>query len=194
MRHVFRPALTLFVLMSLLLGAAYPAVVTLAAQVLFPVQSKGSLIEKDGKVLGSRLIGQAFSDPEFFWGRPSATSPFAYNAAASAGSNLGPANPILADNVEKRIEAFKQADPENKLPVPADLVTSSGSGLDPHISPAAAAYQAARIAGARKIGEDKVRELIARYTEGRTFGLLGEERVNVLLLNLALDGKLQESL
>lgn len=190
MFHVLRPALILFLLVSLLLGAAYPAVVTLSGQVLFRQQANGSLIEKEGKVLGSRLIGQSFSDPEYFWGRPSATGPFAYNAAASAGSNLSPANPILVDNAKKRIEALKKADPHNTLPVPVDLVTSSGSGLDPHISPAAAAYQAARIAGARKIGEDKVRELIARYTEGRTFGLWGEERVNVLLLNLALDGDL----
>jgi potassium-transporting ATPase KdpC subunit len=190
MRNVFRPALTLFVLMSLLLGAVYPGVVTLAVRALFPAQASGSLIEKDGKVLGSALIGQSFNDPQYFWGRPSATTPFAYNASASSGSNLSAANPILAEAVKKRMARLRDGDRDDKRPVPADLVTSSGSGLDPHISPAAAAYQITRVAGAREISEEKICDLVAKYTQERTFGLFGEKRVNVLLLNLALDGRI----
>jgi potassium-transporting ATPase KdpC subunit len=190
MREILRPALVLFVLMTLLFGAAYPAVVTLAAHAFFPGKAHGSLIEKDGKLLGSQLIGQTFHDPKYFWSRPSATSDFEYNASASGGSNLSPANPVLLDNANDRIAALKKADPSNIAPIPVELVTSSGSGLDPDISPAAAFYQVPRIAKARKMPEGKVRELIHRFTENRTFDLLGERRVNVLMLNLALDGKI----
>ena len=190
MRDILRPALTLFLLMSLLLGAAYPALVTGVAQGLFPRQANGSLIKKDEKVLGSRLIGQQFSDPKYFWGRLSATPSFAYNAASSSGSNLSPANPALIEAAQKRMNQFNKADPKNTNPLPVDLVTSSGSGLDPHLSPAAAAYQVSRGAKARGRTEDEVRKLVARYTEPRSLGFLGEERVNVLLLNLALDDKL----
>jgi K+-transporting ATPase ATPase C chain len=159
---------------------------TVIAQILFPAQANGSLIVRDGQVVGSALIGQEFSDPKYFWGRLSATAP-AYNSAASSGSNLGPTSEALAAMVQARLDALKQADPGNTLPVPVDLVTASGSGLDPHISPAAAAYQVARVARARGISETQVQELVARFTEGRTLNLLGEPRVNVLQLNLALD-------
>jgi potassium-transporting ATPase KdpC subunit len=186
--HV-RPALLLLLLLSVLTGLIYPAVVTGIAQLVFPSQATGSLIVKDGKPVGSALIGQPFDDPKYFWGRPSATAPFPYNAGASSGSNLGPLNPALHDAVKGRVEALREADPGNTAPVPVDLVTASGSGLDPHISPAAALYQVGRVAKARKLDEAVVRRLIEQHTEGRQLGFLGERRVNVLRLNLALDGK-----
>jgi potassium-transporting ATPase KdpC subunit len=188
MREQIRPAIVMLIFMSVLTGLIYPAVVTGIAQAVFPRQANGSLIIRDGKVVGSSLIGQPFDDPKYFWGRPSATSPFPYNAASSSGSNLGPTNPALYDAVKARVDALRAADPGNTAPVPVDLVTSSASGLDPHISPAAALYQVNRVAKARKLDPAAVRELVERHTEGRTFGVLGERRVNVLALNLALDG------
>ena len=187
MRETLRPALVLLVAFTVLLGGVYPAGVTVIAQLAFNHQANGSLILADGKPVGSALIGQPFDDPKYFWGRPSATGP-AYNAAASSGSNLGPSNPALTDAVKARLEVLRAADSGNAAPVPVDLVTSSGSGLDPAISPAAAEYQVARVARLRGIPEAEVRELVAANTEGRTFGVLGEPRVNVLALNLALDG------
>jgi potassium-transporting ATPase KdpC subunit len=184
-----RPALVLLIVMSVLTGLIYPAVVTGIAQLVFPRQANGSLIVRDGKVIGSALIGQPFDDPKYFWGRPSATSPFPYNAASSSGSNQGPTNPALYDAVKGRVEAMRAADPGNTAPVPVDLVTASGSGLDPHISPAAALYQVGRVAKARKLEESAVRQLVEKHTEGRQIGFLGEPRVNVLMLNLALDGR-----
>src|SRR5499427_7284380 len=184
-----RPAIVLLAVLSVLTGLAYPALVTAIAQVAFPFQANGSLITRDGKVVGSALIGQPFDDPKYFWGRPSATSPFPYNAAASSGSNLSPTNPDLVKAVQARVEALRAADPGNTAPMPVDLVTASGSGLDPHISPAAALYQVSRVAKARKLDPERVRQLVAQHTEGRWLGLLGEPRVNVLALNLALDGK-----
>jgi potassium-transporting ATPase KdpC subunit len=181
-----RPALLSFIALSVITGIAYPLLVTAFAQ-LFPSAATGSIIEVNGKAVGSALIGQPFSEPKYFWGRPSATSPQPYNSASSSGSNQGPTNKALADAVADRIKALKEADPANTRPVPADLVTASGSGLDPHISPEGADYQLARVARERKLPEAKVRELVAAHTEGRTFGLLGEARVNVLKLNLALD-------
>lgn len=189
MKTLIRPAITLFVVLSAVTGALYPLAVTGVAQVAFPEQAAGSLIVKDGKPVGSSLIGQNFSDPGHFWGRPSATSPQPYNAAASSGSNQGPLNPALVDAVKGRIEALKAADPDNKLPVPTDLVTASASGLDPHISPAAAAYQLARVARVRGLPEAEVAKLVAQNTEGRQLGVFGEPRVNVLQLNLALEAR-----
>ena len=183
----FRPALVMLILMTAILGAIYPAVVTGIAQVIFPSQANGSLIERDGKAVGSALIGQPFGDAKYFWPRPSATSPYPNNASSSSGSNQGPLNPALTDAVAGRIKALRDADPENKAPVPVDLVTASGSGLDPHISPAAAEYQVARVAKARSLDSAKVKALVAEYTEARQLGFLGEPRVNVLRLNLALD-------
>jgi len=187
MMRELRPALLSLVILSVVTGLIYPALVTGIAQVVFPRQANGSLIERDGKYVGSELIGQPFSDPKYFWSRASATSPYPYNASSSSGSNQGPTNPALADAVSGRIKALKDADPDNKLPVPVDLVTASASGLDPHISPAAAEYQVGRVARARNLDPAKVRELVAQYTEGRQLGFLGEPRVDVLALNLALD-------
>ena len=188
MNHI-RPALVSLVFFTLITGVAYPLVVTLVAQTIFPSQANGSLIVVDGKVVGSRLIGQAFDDPNYFWGRASATSPFPYNAGASSGSNLGPTNPALTKAVQERVDALRATDPGNTAPVPVDLVTASASGLDPHISPAAALYQVRRVAKARNLDEAKVRDLVERHFEGRQLGFFGEPRVNVLALNLALDGK-----
>lgn len=182
-----RPALVSFAVLTLVTGIAYPYAVTGVAQALFPHQANGSLIVKDGKPLGSELIGQPFSDPKYFWGRPSATAPMPYNGTASAGSNQGPLNPALTDAVKGRVEALRAADPDNRLPVPVDLVTASASGLDPHISPAAAEYQVDRVSRARMLNVGKLRKLVVKYTEARQFGVLGEPRVNVLKLNLALD-------
>jgi potassium-transporting ATPase KdpC subunit len=183
-------AAILFGLLTLLTGLIYPAVITGIARVVFPNQANGSLISQSGKTVGSGLIGQEFTDPKYFWGRLSATSDHPYNAAASGGSNLGPTNPALKKEVSDRIAALKDADPGNNQSIPVDLVTSSGSGLDPDISIAAAQYQAARVARLRGLPYDRVQALISQYTTGRTFGFLGEPRVNVLKLNLALD-KLQ---
>ena len=187
MKNILRPALVVFFILTLVTGVAYPLLVTGAAQALFPAQAAGSFIMRDGKAVGSELIGQNFSDPKHFWGRPSATGPMPYNAAASSGSNLGPLNPALTDAVKSRIEALRAADPGNAARVPVDLVTASASGLDPHISPAAAAYQAGRVAKARGLPTDKVQALVTAQTELPLLGLLGEPRVNVLKLNLALD-------
>jgi len=194
MTSQIRPALLALVLFTLLTGLIYPLVVTGIAQVAFPHAANGSLMEVDGQVVGSELIGQAFADPAYFWGRLSATGTFAYNAfnadnlTASSGSNDGPLSPALLERVNARIEALQAADPENTSPIPVDLVTASGSGLDPHISPAAAIYQIPRVAQARNMSEADLRTLVDQYTEPRQFGFLGEPRVNVLRLNLALDG------
>lgn len=188
MKSLLRPAVSLFVLLTAITGIVYPFVVTGVARVAFPSAAGGSLIVQDGKAVGSELIGQNFSDPKYFWGRPSATAPMPYNAAASSGSNQGPLNPALADAVKARVEALKAADPQNAKPVPIDLVTTSASGLDPHISPAAAAYQVERIARVRHLTPDVVQALVEQHTEGRQWGIFGEKRVNVLKLNLALDG------
>jgi K+-transporting ATPase ATPase C chain len=187
MNTIVRPALVLFVLLSLLTGIAYPFAITGIARAVFPSQAAGSLVARDGKVVGSLLIGQSFSDPKYFWGRPSATSPMANNAANSSGSNLGPANPALVDAVKGRVEALRAADPGNAAPIPVDLVTTSASGLDPEISLAAAEYQVARVARVRGVPVDRIRGLIAERAKGRLLGFLGEPRVNVLELNLALD-------
>jgi potassium-transporting ATPase KdpC subunit len=183
----FRPAIVSFVLLTIITGLLYPLAVTAVAQVVFPQQANGSLILKDGKPIGSTLIGQPFDDPKYFWGRLSATGPFPYNAAASSGSNLGPTNPALIDEVRARVDALHAADPQNAQPIPVDLVTSSGSGLDPHISVAAALYQTPRVARLRGLSVDQVRALVEQFTEGRQLGFIGEPRVNVLELNLALD-------
>ncbi|MFP3606586.1 potassium-transporting ATPase subunit KdpC [Paraburkholderia sp. SIMBA_053] len=187
MKNLLRPLIVLFAVLSAVTGLAYPALVTAVGQTLFHDEANGSLIDRDGKVVGSKLIGQQFDAPQYFWGRLSATSPMPYNAQASGGSNLGPTNPALLDEVKGRIDALKAAGTDMSKPVPVDLVTSSGSGLDPEISPAAAAYQIDRVAKARGLGENDVRALVDRYTSGRQFGILGEPRVNVLQLNLALD-------
>jgi len=186
LKHL-RPTLVALLLFTAITGIVYPLVVTGITQVIFPRQANGSLIVKDGKAVGSELIGQPFDDPKYFWDRPSATSPFAYNAGASGGSNLGPTNPDLQKQIQGRIEALRAADPGNTAPIPVDLVTTSGSGLDPHISPAAALYQVRRVAKARGLAQDAVRRLVEQQVEGRQFGFLGEPRVNVLKLNLALD-------
>jgi K+-transporting ATPase ATPase C chain len=188
-----RPALVALGIFTILTGLVYPLVVTGIAQVIFPSQANGSLIVRNGQPVGSALIGQSFDDPKYFWGRLSATSPAPYTAfnadklTGSSGSNYGPLNPALLEAVQARIKALQEADPTNTAPIPVDLVTASGSGLDPHMSPAAAAYQVGRVAQARGLRADAVRQLVAQHTEGRTLGLLGEPRVNVLALNLALD-------
>jgi len=188
MSRLIRNAISMLLVMTLITGIAYPLLATGVAQVLFPQQANGSLIEKNGKPIGSELIGQYFDDPKYFWGRPSATAPQPYNGTASNGSNLGPTNPALRDAVQQRIDALRKADPGNTAPVPADLATASGSGLDPEISPAAAQYQVARVARVRHVSVEQVQALVAKVTEGRQLGVLGEPRVNVLQLNLALDG------
>ncbi len=182
-----RPALVFLGGFTLLTGVIYPLLVTAVAQTIFPHQANGSLIEQDGVILGSELIGQPFDDPAYFWGRPSLTQPFPYNAATSAGSTLAPSNPALTEQVSARIAVLKMADPTHTRPIPVDLVTASASGLDPHISLAAAEYQVERVAKARGVDTPVVRQLVDEYTEGRTFGVLGEPRVNVFRLNLALD-------
>ena len=187
MKNILRPALVLFFVLTLLTGVAYPLLVTGVAQSLFPAQASGSIITRDGKAVGSELIGQNFTDPKHFWGRPSATGPMPYNASASSGSNVGPLNPALTDAVKSRIEALRAADPGNTKSVPVDLVTASASGLDPHISLAAASYQVSRVAKVRGLAVDKVQALVKAQTEMPLFGFLGEARVNVLKLNLALD-------
>ena len=189
-----RPALVIFVLLSVLTGLAYPLLVTGVAQLAFADAANGSLVMKDGKAVGSKLIGQAFSDPGHFWSRPSATGPMANNAGASSGSNLGPMNPALTDAVKARVEALRAADPGNTAPVPADLVTASASGLDPDISRAAADYQAARVARVRKLPLPQVQALVAAHTQGVWLGFIGEPRVNVLALNMALDMALDTTL
>jgi potassium-transporting ATPase KdpC subunit len=183
-----KPAFLMLLVLTVITGMIYPAVVSGLAQLFFSNAANGSLIaDQEGKSTGSRLIGQPFSDPKYFWGRPSATAPFPYNAGASSGSNQGPTNPALIDAVTARIKALRDADPDNRVPIPVDLVTASGSGLDPHISPAAADYQAGRVARARNQPIDNIRDLVSRHTEGRQLGILGEPRVNVLTLNQALD-------
>ncbi|RXZ36363.1 potassium-transporting ATPase subunit KdpC [Oxalobacteraceae bacterium CAVE-383] len=187
MKTIFRPALVLFTLLTVLCCGIYPLAVSGISRIAFADQADGSIVMKDGKPVGSMLIGQAFSSPQYFWGRPSATSPMPNNAESSGGSNFGPTNPAQIDAVKQRVEALKAADPANTMLVPVDLVTASASGLDPEISPAAAYYQAGRVAAARKVNVEQVRGLISRYTQGQTLGFFGEARVNVLALNLALD-------
>jgi K+-transporting ATPase ATPase C chain len=187
MRKHLYPSIMLTLLLTVLLGLIYPLVMTGLAQMLFPRQANGSLIIENGHLVGSTLIGQPFADPKYFWGRLSATSPQAYNAASSGGSNLAPTNQALIDAVKQRVADLRAADPGNAAPVPVDLATASGSGLDPHISPAAAFYQAPRVARVRKLPVDTVRQLVRQHTEGRQFGILGEPRVNVLQLNRDLD-------
>lgn len=187
MSKELRPAVISFLLLSLLTGIVYPLLVTGISQLTMPAKANGSLIMKNGKPVGSSLIGQSFSGPKYFWGRLSATGPMPYNASSSGGSNLGPTNPALMDAVKARVQALRDADLGNRQPVPVDLVTASASGLDPHISPAATEYQLARVARLRILKQDAVRKLVEEHTEGRQFGILGEPRVNVLELNLALD-------
>ena len=186
-RQSIRPAVVMLTAMTLITGFLYPLIVAGVGVAVFSKQAAGSLIERDGKVVGSKLIGQAFSDPKYFWSRPSATAPQPYNAVASSGSNLGPLNSALIDGVKSRIAALKAADPNNTAPIPVDLVTASASGLDPQISVAAAEYQVARVARTRGLAEAIVRNVVAEHIEGRWLGFLGEPRVNVLELNLALD-------
>jgi K+-transporting ATPase ATPase C chain len=187
MLKLIRQSLAVLIAFTVMAGVVYPLVVTGLARGLFPSQAGGSLVRQEGKTVGSALIGQPFTAPGYFWSRPSATSPFPYNAAASTGSNLGPTNPDLLSAVQARIEALRAADPGNTGKIPVDLVTSSGSGLDPDISPAAAEYQVERVARARGLAAEQVRQLVAAHTRGRQFGVLGEPRVNVLELNIALD-------
>jgi potassium-transporting ATPase KdpC subunit len=188
MRSLLRPTIVGLIMFTVLTGVVYPLLVAGIAQTAFPHQANGSLIEQDGIMRGSSLIGQQFDDPRYFWSRPSATGPFPYNAAASSGSNFGPTNPTLTEAVQTRITALKIADPQNSAAIPVDLVTASGSGLDPHISVAAAVYQIPRVAKARGMDEEAIRALVEQYTHQRQLGILGEPRVNVLELNLALDG------
>lgn len=186
MREVIRNSLAMLAVMTLLTGVAYPAAITLIARAFWPARSEGSFVVRDGREVGSALIGQTFSHPRHFWGRPSATTP-PYNAAASAGSNLGPANPALAEQVHERTARLREADPDALDPVPVDLLTASGSGLDPDVSPEAAMFQVPRVARARGLDEAAVRAFVARRVQGRQWGILGEPRVNILLLNLDLD-------
>lgn len=188
MATTLRRVLGVFLLLTLVTGVVYPLAVTGIAAVAFPDQASGSVVTRDGRTVGSALLGQPFSGPQYFWSRPSATAPAPYNGSASMGTNAAPTNPALAAAVAERVAALRAADPGNGAPVPVDLVTASGSGLDPHISPAAAEYQVARVARARSLDVARVRELVAEHTLPRTFGLLGEPRVDVLALNLALDG------
>jgi potassium-transporting ATPase KdpC subunit len=187
MNSILRPCITLFAVLTVVTGIAYPLVVTGVARTVFPAEAAGSIVVQGGKPVGSSLIGQNFSDPKHFWGRPSATSPMANNATSSGGSNQGALNPALTDAVKGRVEALRAADPDNKAPVPVDLVTASASGLDPHITPAAAFYQVARVAKARGLPAAKVQTLVEQRIESPLLGLLGEPRVNVLALNMALD-------
>lgn len=187
MKSQIRPAIVAIVLFTILTGFIYPGIITGIAQAIFPNQANGSLITRNGQIIGSHLIGQQFDEPRYFWGRLSATTPYPYNAASSSGSNLGPSNPALIEEVKARIAALKAADPNNNAPIPVDLVTSSGSGLDPDVSVAAALYQVPRVAKARGLSEDIVRALVESHTQDRQFGVFGEPRVNVLELNLALD-------
>jgi potassium-transporting ATPase KdpC subunit len=188
MLSYLKPAAVMLLLLTLLTGVIYPALVSVVAQVFFADQANGSLIkDQQGQPIGSALIGQSFNDPKYFWGRPSATGPYANNAAASSGSNLGPTNPALVEAVAARVQALKTADPGNKAAVPVDLVTASGSGLDPHISPAAAEYQVNRVAKARHLDSKQVGDLVAQMAETRQWLVFGEPRINVLKLNLALD-------
>lgn len=187
MKQTIRPAFTLFVVLTILTGVVYPLLVTYVGKLAFPSQVDGSLIEENGKLIGSRLIGQNFTSPKYFWGRPSATGPYPYNAAASSGSNLGPINPTLISSVQERVAAIKPKEGNGNGLVPVDLVTTSASGLDPEISPAAAVYQVHRIATERGLTEDQIKQLIEAHTQEKQFGVLGERRVNVLELNLALD-------
>jgi K+-transporting ATPase ATPase C chain len=187
MKEHIRPALTMLLILTVLTGLVYPLTITGMAHLIFPDQSNGGLIVRNGKVIGSKLVGQYFDKPEYFWSRPSATSAFPYNAAASGGSNLGPTNPALIEAVKARVAALRATDPGNDAPIPVDLVTASGSGLDPHISPAAALYQVKRVARRRGLDESILQTLVTQRIEGRQFGFLGERRVNVLELNLALD-------
>jgi len=187
MKQILRPLLVIFAVLTVLTGLVYPLVVTGIGKALFPVQVSGSLLMRDGKAVGSSLIGQSFQEPKYFWGRLSATSPMANNGASSGGSNFGPTNPALLDAVKARIDALKAADPGNALPIPVDLVTASGSGLDPHVSPAAALYQVPRVARERHMDPVKLRQLVVSNVEAPQWGIFGEARVNVLLLNLALD-------
>ena len=187
LKDQLRPAFVVFILLTVVTGFVYPLIVTGMAQWVFPHEANGSLIRTDGGYAGSELIGQPFDDPKYFWGRLSATPDFPYNSSSSSGSNLGPSNPALADELRARVESLQKADPGNRSPIPVDLVTSSGSGLDPHISPAAALYQVPRVARARGLSEERVQGLVDRFTEPRQFGFLGEPRVNVLKLNLALN-------
>jgi K+-transporting ATPase ATPase C chain len=189
MIRLMRQAILLLLVMTVIVGVIYPLAVTGIAQLLFAHTANGSVIERDGKKLGSEVIGQAFADPKYFWSRPSATTPFADNAASSSGSNLGPTNPALTDAVKQRVDALRAVDPNNTAMVPMDLVTASGSGLDPHISPAAAQYQLSRVARTRGRNEGEIAALVVNATEPRQFGLFGEPRVNVLKLNLMLDGR-----
>ena len=189
MKRQIYPAIMMAVLFTVLLGLIYPLAITGIAQVIFPKQANGSLVVENGRAVGSTLIGQPFSDPKYFWGRPSATSPFPYDAASSSGSNLGPTNQALIDRVTRRIDDLRAADPGNTAPIPVDLVTASASGLDPEISPDSARAQAARVAKARGLSVEQINALIARHTQAPDLGLLGEPRVNVLMLNLALDGQ-----
>lgn len=187
MKEHIRPALTMLLILTVLTGLVYPLTITGMTHLIFPDQSNGGLIVRNGKVIGSKLVGQYFDKPEYFWSRPSATSAFPYNAAASGGSNLGPTNPALIEAVKARVAALRATDPGNDAPIPVDLVTASGSGLDPHISPAAALYQVKRVARRRGLDESILQTLVTQRIEGRQFGFLGERRVNVLELNLALD-------